>query len=316
MAENEGAHLDDALLDRIAERLLPMVLDKLNATRPWRRGLFVASPEVYLSSPEAPFMRYSSCSAADFMHPRFAQISSLIGLPPHFHRKFWEWVFVVHHLTTSGVVAAGRRGLVFGVGQELLPAIFAEMGAFITATDAPAEIGIGSGWQSSGEFATELAALPCGRMDRREFEKRVEWQECDMNAISPSFTDYDFCWSSCCLEHLGNLRLGLEFIKNSVEKTLKIGGVAVHTTELNLSSNRETLSEGPTVLYRRRDLEEFVFEMRGRGHQVSEFIIAPDSFAVDSYVDTPPFIVDAPHLKLELAGYTSTSAGLVITRRQ
>ncbi len=314
MADDEGLDFDDALLDRIAERVMPMVLDRLNALRPWRRGFFVASPEVYCSSAEAPFMRYSSCSAADFVHPRFAQISSLIGLPPQFHRKFWEWVFVVHHLTISGVVAPGRRGLVFGVGQELLPAIFAEMGALITATDAPTEIGIGSGWQSSGEFAIGLSALPCGRMDRGQFEARVEWQECDMNAIPSSLTDYDFCWSSCCLEHLGNLHLGLDFIKNSVEKTLKIGGVAVHTTELNLSSNRETLSEGPTVLYRRRDFEEFVVEMRGRGHQVSEFIIAPDSFAVDGYVDTPPFLVDAPHLKVELAGYTSTSAGLVITR--
>ena len=33
------------------------------------------------------------------------------------------------------------------------------------------------------------------------------------------------------------------------------GGVGVHTTEYNLSSNERTVEQGPTVLYRRRDLD-------------------------------------------------------------
>ena len=49
-------------------------------------------------------------------------------------------------------------------------------------------------------------------------------------------------WSSCSLEHLGSISHGIEFILNSL-KCLKQHGVAVHTTEFNLSSNEETLNE-------------------------------------------------------------------------
>lgn len=77
-----------------------------------------------------------------------------------------------------------------------------------------------------------------------------------MNAINANLQDYDFCWSSCALEHLGDLRRGFDFIINSVEKTLKVGGIACHTTEFNLSPNDTTVASGPTVLYRRKDLDD------------------------------------------------------------
>ena len=92
-----------------------------------------------------------------------------------------------------------------------------------------------------------------------------------------------------------------------------MGGIACHTTELNLSSNDATVEEGLTVLYRRRDVEQLIEELTARGHSVEEFKIAPDSLAIDGYVDTPPFGPPV-HLKLDLHSYTCTSAGLVIRR--
>jgi hypothetical protein len=152
-----------------------------------------------------------------------------------------------------------------------------------------------------------------GIVDHATFRRRVSFRECDMNAIPDDLVDYDFCWSSCCLEHLGNLRNGIEFIVNSVEKTLKIGGVACHTTEFNLSSNDETVEEGATVLYRHRDIVELIERLTARGHFVDELRIAPDSLVMDGYVDTPPFGPPV-HLKLALLGFTSTSLGLAIRR--
>jgi hypothetical protein len=183
----------------------------------------------------------------------------------------------------------------------------------ITATDAPAEIGVGDGWQSGNEFARALAAMPHGNLDRAEFERLVEWRECDMNNIDHQLKGYDLCWSSCCFEHLGDLRKGMDFVINSVEKTLRVGGVAIHTTEFNLSSNEETVENGPTVLYRRKDIEQLIAELRERGHVVDTLKVAPDSLAIDGYVDTPPYHAP-PHLKLALLGFTSTSVGLVIRR--
>ena len=77
----------------------------------------------------APFMQFSTCSVTDFLHPRYVRICNIMKHPFAWHRKLWEWVYVVHHLLESEVVQSGSRGLVFGVGSERLPAVFAQMGA-------------------------------------------------------------------------------------------------------------------------------------------------------------------------------------------
>ena len=134
-----------------------------------------------------------------------------------------------------------------------------------------------------------------------------------MMRIPDALADYDFCWSSCALEHLGSLNAGMDFIVESVEKTLRVGGVACHTTELNLSSDSATLEEGGTVLYRKKDLLSLIDRLERRGHTVEPFSIAPDTHVLDSFVDTPPY-EQSPHLKLQLMGYVSTSVGLTIRR--
>ncbi|MBL6081782.1 hypothetical protein JMJ56_27750 [Belnapia sp. T18] len=261
-----------------------------------------------------PFMAHSTCSVRDFTHVDFKTICSELKRPPQFHRKVWEWVYLVHQLRKHGVLKPGMRGIGFGVGTEALPSLFASLGVNVLATDAPPEIGVSAGWQSTSQFANNLNDLyQPDIVSRGQFEKHVTYAPCDMNAIDEHFSEYDFCWSSCCLEHLGSLQKGLDFIANSVEKTLKLGGVACHTTELNMSSNDKTIEDGSCVIYRHRDIEEFLNEMTHRGHKVEQFSVAPDTHSLDSYVDVPPYNHN-PHLKLQLMGYVSTSVGLVITR--
>ena len=300
---------------KLVDELMPHILARLNQEQPWCSSVFVPSPETYAQPEDAPFMPYSTCSGSDFLHPRFSEILSEMAIRNTLHRKLWELVFVIHHLVDSGMVGPGRRGLCFGVGQELTPSVFAARGAYITATDAPLDIGVNAGWQKTNQHAAGLAQLPAGKMERTEFEQLVEWRECDMNAIDPTLTDYDFCWSACCFEHLGTLRHGMDFVINSVEKTLKPGGIAVHTTEFNLSSNDKTIESGGTVLYRRRDIEQLVSELRERGHEVQPFRVAPDMLTIDGYVDCPPYFnIEGPHLKLAIASHACTSVGLVIRR--
>jgi hypothetical protein len=169
-------------------------------------------------------MPFSTCSSRDFFHPEFERLRELIGGRQLFQRKLWEWVFIVHQAIRTGAVGPSKRALAFGVGREVLPAVFARMGARVTATDAPPAIAAAAGWQASGVFVGGLAHLPAKFMNRAAFEALVEWRDCDMNAIDPALTDYDFCWSSCSLEHLGSLEHGLDFIIESVEKTLRVGG--------------------------------------------------------------------------------------------
>jgi hypothetical protein len=298
----------DALLPVLTERVSGLVDARINGgARP-----LLPPVDVFRSSPDAPFMAYSTCTATDFLHPEFQRLTNLINHQVFYHRKLWEFIFILHHAFRLGAVGPDKRALGFGVGTEPLPAAFAGAGTDIVATDAPPEIGLKNGWADHRQLAEALSAIPEGRMPRAEFERRVRFEPCDMNAISTSLTGFDFCWSACALEHLGSIEKGLDFIINSVEKTLKIGGVAVHTTEFNLSSNSETLDNNWTVLFRRRDLDQLVEKLRERGHHVEPFTVAPDTMPVDRYIDMPPY--GEPHLKLLLENFVTTSAGLVIRR--
>jgi len=196
-----------------------------------------------------------------------------------------------------------------------MSAAFATLGAAITATDAPQDIGEKSGWLAGNQLANGLKAIPRGSLSEGEFSRLIEFRHVDMNDIDPDLTGYDFCWSSCCLEHLGTLQAGIDFIVNSVERTLKIGGVAAHTTEFNCSSNGNTLESGWTVLYRRKDMDSLVALLRQRGHEVELIRAAADKYAIDGYVDVPPYNhLGRPHLKIELEGYVTTSIGIIVRR--
>jgi hypothetical protein len=272
-------------------------------------------PSVAVAPPmDGPFMAHSTCSARDFFHPEFQRFCKAMTAPPVFHRKLWEWVFILHNGCRTDSVGPGRRALGFGVGSEPLPATFARLGTRVTATDTAAVIGVADGWQQGGAYEAYLDNLfRSSVVDRDTFDRYVTIAECDMTQIPANLTGYDFCWSSSACQQLGTLAAGLDFIVASVEHTLKPGGVACHTTEFNLSSDKDTIEAGPTVLYRRRDMLELIDRLERRGHRVVPFAIAPDSHVLDSFVDTPPY--NAPvQMKLRLGDHVSTSVGLVIRR--
>lgn len=259
-------------------------------------------------------MQHSNCMAEDFVHPRYFQLCKLIEQRPTWHRKQWEYVFILHHLEMAGMLMPGRRAVGFGVGIEPLPSAFARFGVEVVGTDAPEEIGEAAGWVAGNEHSKKLSDMRCAWIPEDLFESRVSYQPCDMNNIDPGIAGFDFTWSSCCFEHLGTIGKGLDFVRNSVEKCLKVGGIAVHTTELNMSSDVDTVEESvETVLYRKSDLTAFLDEMRSRGHAVTPLVIGPNAHALDFHVDVPPYSQN-PHLRLLLAGYVTTSVGLVIRR--
>lgn len=277
-------------------------------------NIFIPAIELYQTRHDDPFMKYSTCWSQDFLHPKFSEICQDLAHPAWFHRKLWEWAFILNAGRRYDLIKPGVRALGFGVGSERLPSVFAKYGMSVTGTDAPESIGIQNGWVETGQFAKTLQDLHIDSIiDKETFLERVTLAQCDMNDISPEFRGYDFCWSSSCLEHLGDLKAGMDFIINSVEKTLRVGGVACHLTEINLSSNENTIESGPTVIYRKRDVDELIGVLRSRGHVVEDFTLAPFFHPLDNYVDTAPY-QNALHLKLKHEGYAMTSMGIVVQR--
>jgi SAM-dependent methyltransferase len=253
------------------------------------------------------------CRQDSFQTPYFSYWTKKFGYGPRYHRKIWEFVFICQALWERGLLKEGARGLGFGVGEEPLPAFFASEGCRITGTDMAAEAAAEAGWTASREHAAgkENMRRP-GTCDDATFDANVDFRTCDMNAISDDLTGYDFCWSACALEHLGSIEQGLAFIERSID-CLKPGGFAVHTTEYNLTSNTDTVSEGGTVLFRRRDLEELYWRLAAKGHTMAPLDLDPGYGEIDRYVDVPPYR-DEPHLKLALWGYAATSVGIIIQK--
>jgi hypothetical protein len=309
----QSAHIKTAIDE------MKLAFEKLEASQEkqladaLKRRMFIPNLAIASHVTYNKFMGYSTCSTADFFHPRYAEICAMFKQPTWFHRKIWEWVFVIHKLQEAGVLNQGMRGIAFGVGQEKLPALFASFGASVVATDAPPEIG--AHWNSSKEYSDSLEKLRFPEIVSNQiFDQNVSFQQCDMKAIDDDLTEFDFAWSSCCFEHLGSLEAGMQFVIDSVEKTLKVGGIACHTTEFNLSSDEYTMERGETVIYRRKDMVNLVERLRALGHEVEPFVIAPDSHFMDYHLDVPPYSHEM-HLKLKIGEFVATSAGIVITKR-
>jgi hypothetical protein len=134
-----------------------------------------------------------------------------------------------------------------------------------------------------------------------------------MNAIPADLVDFNFTWSSCAYEHLGSIEAGLTFFENSL-KCLAPGGIAVHTTELNLSSNSSTLDKGGTVIFRRRDFETLAERLLAQGHEVMPITFDSGDTDLDRFIDLPPYSSD-PHLKLQLLRWVSTSFGMIVRKK-
>ena len=276
--------------------------------RPDSAGLVVDAPATLAD------VRSQMCTAAQFDEPDYDRWLSIMHRDKHQHRKQWEYVWICRVMETMGALREGARGLGFGCGIEPLPAVFASYGVFVTATDLGAEDRRARRWAATSQHLLSVEALsdPAICPPDRFFE-RVEVDAIDMNAIPATRVDYDFCWSSCSLEHLGSIDAGLRFIERSLD-TLKPGGIAVHTTEFNLTSDTRTIRKGGTVLFRRSDIEGFARRMASAGHEVLPITWDQGDQPEDQYVDVAPYAADV-HFKLALGQYVTTSFGLAIRKK-
>jgi hypothetical protein len=261
--------------------------------------------------------RYEDLTTPEFQYWR-NELSPYHPLPESgskilVHRKMWEWLYTLEALNERGMLQEGRSGIGFGVGKEPLVALFAARGCSILATDLDPVQAKANGWLDSGvEYANDLSDLNAyGLCDDELFNKRVTYEHIDMNHLPARAQQYDFSWSSCAFEHLGNLVAGTEFVRNQM-RFVRPGGVSVHTTELNVSSNLRTVTNGGTVLYRRRDIEKLAKQLTRSGYEI-QLDLTVGSAPEDVHIDAPPF-ESGTHLKVALGGFVTTSVALVIEK--
>lgn len=258
--------------------------------------------------------RSELCKARDIQSSWYKYWCNELKETPNYHRKQWEFVYILEALRERGCIAEDKKGLVFAVGMEPLPALLAHHGCSILATDIFPEKGIEMGWTHSNQLCFGIESLNTRNLcDSRLFTEKVSYKPVDMNHIPEDLTGFDFNWSSCSFEHLGTIEQGSLFLKNQL-MTLKPGGWAVHTTEYNISSNDETQDNNETVIFRQRDIDSIASQLRNEGHFVEELDYSLGGLPEDYMVDVYPH-QQKVHLKIQIDKYVVTSIGLIIQKR-
>jgi len=272
-------------------------------------------------SPQKIGLKSKACQQHDIECDWFLYWCQQLHTPVVYHRKLWEFCYILQALYEHDCLTPGRKGLGFGCGEEPLPSLLAAYDIAITATDLDPGESAAQGWIATNQNMTSLEKIwHPGLCTRELFDKNVSLQYVDMNAMPDHLEGkYDFCWSACALEHLGSIKNGLQFIKNSL-KTLIPGGLSIHTTEFNYLEDEETIDNYGTVLFRKRDFEELSASLTAANHEVAVLDFSVGADFLDRFIDLPPYnskiyahTQDA-HLKLLIDGFASTSFGLIIRK--
>lgn len=259
------------------------------------------------------------CRQADYETAAYQKLCFKLAISPHeYCRKYWEYYFVAEGLMREDLLRPGTRGLGFGVGKERLISYFAKHGCIILATDLEPDNATKKAWVDTNQHSDSINDffMP-GICDFKTFERQVQFAYVNMNHIPQELQqeEFDFTWSCCAFEHVGSIEQGKQFILNQMN-CLKPGGVALHTTEFNLSSDVLTVDTGPTVIFRKTDIDELANDLRREGHEIVVSYDVGDG-ELDRYVDIPPYMTtpDKRHLRLLLSKYVTTSIGLFIRKK-
>jgi hypothetical protein len=243
------------------------------------------------------------------------------------HRKDWEIGFVLKALKKKGLLVAGKKGLVFGCGNEETVPALANFGLSITATDQPIETGKGSDWDTSGQYCSGKESFR--KFDPQigpwqNFEKNITFFCADMNNLDFLATGHDFLWTSCTIEHLGSKQNTLRFLFNSM-KYLVSGGLAIHTTEYDWFTN-QSLDHPRNCVFNREDFDYMARFLRLAGHWMLPIDYSVGTTPQDLFIDEMPFsfnknpptideVSDCGHLKLKVGNKFQTSLGFIVVAR-
>lgn len=245
-------------------------------------------------------------TASQMYEDSFAPWSAHLRGEPEMDRKVWEYAFIMQAVTTYAGVGAGKRGLAFGSGKEIIPSIFAAKGCEIVVTDYVPDIS-DRGWEARGLNDLHYPDI----IERNDFERLVSFRHQDMNYIDDDLRDFDFIWSTGSLEHIGSHANGLAFVENAM-RCLKPGGIAVHTTEFTVSSETKGRDHPDLSFYCRKDIENLAMRLLNAGHYLALNFTRGNTLA-DTHVEVAPYGA-GQNLNVHFLSHVITPIGLIIQK--
>jgi SAM-dependent methyltransferase len=261
------------------------------------------------------------CDAADWFAPDIvAIIKDDLKEPARFHRKQWEFAMILSALQQHGKLAPRMNGLSMGGGKErVLYSIAQYIGKLVvtdlyetnTTWDCAKTEDPESFIKSDPPFPVDLDRIQAQRMDMRHLE----------------FPDrsFDFCYSTCAVEHIGREE---DFVRhfNEVARVLKDDGVYIMTTEVTCTAT--TIRDPHNYVFALDDLFSLIYQSDllpaedFNAHVTDHWINRPIpsnarnlSFEPDGHYVRRLF-EEAPHLHLLRGKYPFTCGLFVLRKRQ
>ena len=270
--------------------------------------------------PPADVLPSLVCLSRDWESDWLPYWAGCLGMQPAYHRKLWEFAYIAQVLSEAGLLRAGTKGLGFGCGKEPLASLFAHAGSDVVATDLESADSRAKAWSGGEQHADSIEDVWMPDLcSRDEAAAHLQYRSVDMNSL-PADLDrsFDYCWSSCALEHLGSIENGLRFIEASA-RCLRAGGVAVHTTEYNVDPG-PTRETGATVLFQAHHFAELQRRLAGDGVEMRPIVAREGDPFMDGYVDVPPYpdpsqvgsTLSVLHLRLLIGAHRSSSIGVAM----
>lgn len=191
------------------------------------------------------------CDAADWFDPEMlAIIQKELRERPRFHRKQWEFAIIFLALQKYGLLQPDKLGLCLGGGKErVLYAIARHIRRLVvtdlyetdTTWDCAKTADPDHFIKTNKPFPVDDSKLQALRMDMRQLE----------------FPDnhFDFCYSSCSIEHIGEYGDFLQHLRE-VHRVLKEGGIYVFTTELHFGN--ETIADPHNFIFSPNYLRDLI----------------------------------------------------------
>ena len=168
------------------------------------------------------------CDAADWFDPGFDRvIRTELAEEPRLHRKQWEFAQIFRALGALGFLDGKSRGLSMGGGDERLLYAVARRAGHLTVTDMYEADSAWTGARTDDPDRTLKEAAPFPVDPTRLAARRM-----DMRALEFATATFDFCYSSCAMEHIGEYGDFLTHLQE-VRRVLKNEGVYVLTTEFH-----------------------------------------------------------------------------------
>lgn len=265
-------------------------------------------------------IRSKICDAADWFDPELLTvIQQHLQEVPRFHRKQWEFATIFLMLQKLGLLTDGKTGLSMGGGKELLLYAIARQVKKLIITDL---------YDPSTEW-------DCARTgDPDEFIKmnkpfpvddsRLQALRMDMRQLEFKDETFDFCYSSCAIEHIGS---DTDFRQHLQEacRVLKPGGIYVLTTEFQFDDQliRDTHNYVFPLPYLKNLIHESSFKVYNdisldlSAHKMNYPL--PGNFMKLSYFGNEqhfsvPFLREYPHILLLRGKYPFTSILLILQK--